>query len=86
VREEVQLDTASSQNGVPAVELVRATFETKALVERNSVAHRAAGQYWDREIVWLHGHWVVGFATPNEQRLSDAAAMVDEGTVLHGVR
>jgi len=74
VREEVKFDAPSSENGVPAVELVGATIEAKAFVERHSVTHGAARQYWYRKIVWLrghdHGHWGFGIGYWGLRRLT----------------
>jgi len=66
----MQLDSSSSRNGISAVKPVGATLETEALVERDSVVHRTARQYWDREIVGLngHGYWLLVIALPGVDR------------------
>lgn len=51
MREEVQFDTSSSQNGISAVKLVCATFKAEPLVEGDCVGDRAARQDGNREIV-----------------------------------
>lgn len=48
--EKVQLNGASSQNGVPAIHFVGAALETKTPEERDGVDYRAARQYRNRKI------------------------------------
>jgi len=54
VREEVQFDGSSPKDGVVAIECVGAALKAEAPVERNGGVHRAAREYRNGEIVWLH--------------------------------